>query len=55
VKGAVEAQLANIERAALACMAKVSFSPTQLIILLGLMLMVGIVIGILGTLLYRRK
>lgn len=45
----------EIGRAALACMAKVSFTPEQLIVLLGLAVFAGLVIGVLGTLLLKRR
>ena len=48
-------ELKSIEQAALACMAKVSFTPGQLIMMFGMALLAGAMIGVLGTLWFGRK
>ena len=44
--------LTRVAEAAMACMAKVSFTPEHLITLIGISVISGIAIGILGTLVY---
>jgi hypothetical protein len=55
LKGTVESHFAQIEQAALACMAKVSFTPAELLGLIGMALVAGIVIGAFGAMLWGRR